>query len=120
MPSNQIKEFQFLVDVNLPKRFSFFNSPLFTHIADIDAYMTDQQVWEYALENEKVILTKDADFYDKFMISKVSPKVVYFQLGNLSLKELHNFFMNNWEAIISHLENGSMLVVQKDQIKVIK
>jgi predicted nuclease of predicted toxin-antitoxin system len=120
MQSNPVKEFHFLVDVNLPKRFSFFNSPLFTHIVDIDAYMTDQQVWDYAIENDKVILTKDADFYDKFMSSKVSPKVVYFQLGNLSLKELHNFFMTNWAEIISHLEDGSMLVVQKDQIKVIK
>jgi len=54
------------------------------------------------------------------MFSKVSPKVVYFQLGNLSLKELHNFFLNNWDEIISHLDSGSMLVVQKDQIKVIK
>ncbi|MDZ7624209.1 MAG: DUF5615 family PIN-like protein [Ignavibacteriaceae bacterium] len=120
MPSNPVKEFQFLVDVNLPKRFNFFNSPLFTHIVDIDAHMTDQQVWDYAIENEKVILTKDADFYDKFMSSEVSPKVVFFQLGNLSLKELHNFFMINWGDIISHLEEGSMIVVKKDQIKVIK
>lgn len=82
--------------------------------------MTDQQVWDYAIENDKVILTKDADFYDKFMSSKVSPKVVYLQLGNLSLKELHNFFITNWNEIITHLEDGSMLVVQKDQIKVIE
>jgi predicted nuclease of predicted toxin-antitoxin system len=120
MPSNPIKEFQFLVDVNLPKRFSFFNSPLFTHIVDIDPFMTDQQVWNYAIENDKVILTKDADFYDKFMSSEISPKVIYFQLGNLSLKELHDFFITNWDEILSLLENGSMLIVRKDQITVIK
>jgi predicted nuclease of predicted toxin-antitoxin system len=120
MTSKPLREFQFLVDVNLPKRFNFFNSPLFTHIVDIDPCMTDEQIWNYAIENDKVILTKDADFYDKFMNSTVSPKVIYFQLGNLSLKELHNFFITNWEEIISHLEDGSMLVVHKDQIKVIK
>jgi predicted nuclease of predicted toxin-antitoxin system len=54
------------------------------------------------------------------MNSTVSPKVIYFQLGNLSLKELHNFFMINWGDVISHLEEGSMIVVHKDQIKVIK
>lgn len=120
MTSKPLKEFHFFVDVNLPNRFNFFNSPLFTHIVDIDPFMTDEQIWNYAIENDKVILTKDADFYDKFMYSEVSPKVIYFQLGNLSLKELHLYFMNNWDEIISHLEDGSMIVVQKDQIKVIK
>ena len=80
MQSNLVKEFQFLVDVNLPKRFSFFHSPLFTHIVDIDAYMTDQQVWDYAIENDKVILTKDADFYDKFMFQKSRLKLFTFNL----------------------------------------
>lgn len=120
MTSKPLKEFQFLVDVNLPKRFNFFNSPLFTHIVDIDPFMTDEQIWKYAIENDKVILTKDADFYDKFMFSEISPKVIYFQLGNLTLKELHSFFLINWADVISHLEEGSMIVVQKDQIKVIK
>lgn len=120
MTSKPLKEFQFLVDVNLPKRFSFFNSPLFTHIVDIDPFMTDEQIWKYAIENNKVILTKDADFYDRFMSSEAAPKVICFRLGNLSLKELHIFFINNWTDIISHLEDKSMIVVHKDQIKVIK
>ena len=65
----QHKSFNFLVDVNLPRKFAFFNSPLFMHVVDIDPMMTDNEIWEYAIKNEKVILTKDADppKADKFL-----------------------------------------------------
>jgi predicted nuclease of predicted toxin-antitoxin system len=56
----------FLVDVNLPKHFSFFNHPNFLHLVDINPYMTDDQVWLYALEKGYIILTKDSDFYYKW------------------------------------------------------
>ena len=42
----------FLVDVNLPKSFSFFNHPNFIFVADINVQMTDNQIWNTALENE--------------------------------------------------------------------
>ena len=39
------------------------------HVVDIDPMMTDNEIWEYAIKNEKVILTKDADppKADKFL-----------------------------------------------------
>ena len=41
------------------------------------------------------------------------------QLGNLTIKELHHFFELNWGIIIEHLENASLIIVNKDNIKVI-
>ena len=49
MASDHPENFKFLVDVNLPKRFGFFNSPLFTHVADINPKMTDSEIWDYAI-----------------------------------------------------------------------
>jgi len=37
--------FRFLVDVNLPKRFSFFNHPNFGYVSDLDTRMTDTAIW---------------------------------------------------------------------------
>jgi len=85
---------QFLVDVNLPKHFSFFNTPDFHHVSDINPSMTDQEIWTYALANKLVIITKDADFYYKCITSSNYPKIIHLQLGNLTLKELHNYFEN--------------------------
>ena len=50
-------EYLFLVDVNLPKYFQFFNSDKFIHIVDIDPSMTDSKIWQYALKNYMIILT---------------------------------------------------------------
>ena len=112
----QHKSFNFLVDVNLPRKFAFFNSPLFMHVVDIDPMMTDNEIWEYAIKNEKVILTKDANFYDRYISSKTTPKVVYLQLGNCTLKKLHKYFTDNWDSVISKLDHSSMVVLKKDQI----
>jgi len=85
MTSKHPEEFSFLVDVNLPKWFSFFNKENFIHIVDINPFMTDDEIWEYAIKNDKVILTKDTDFYSKSISNVVKPKVIFFQLGNMTL-----------------------------------
>jgi len=84
--------FSFLVDVNLPKYLSFFNTHNFIFVSDIDLQMNDTEIWNYTLKNELVILTKDTDFYNRFLFSLIAPKIIYFQLGNCSLKQLHNYF----------------------------
>jgi predicted nuclease of predicted toxin-antitoxin system len=71
-------EFRFLVDVNLPKYFHYFNNENFVHVLDINPTLTDQEIWDYALKNNLVILTKDTDFYNRFMSSELSLKIVYF------------------------------------------
>ena len=57
-------QLSFLVDVNLPKYFSFFNNTNFIFVSDINLQMTDTEIWNHALENNFVILTKDVDFYN--------------------------------------------------------
>lgn len=108
--------FSFLVDVNLPKRFSHFNSDNFVHVADVNPKMTDDEIWDYAVKNNKVILTKDGDFYDKFISSDSAPKIIQFQLGNTTLKELHEYFNINWDLILTHISDSSFIIAKQDQI----
>jgi predicted nuclease of predicted toxin-antitoxin system len=75
--------------------------------------MSDTEIWNYALENKLIILTKDTDFFNRFLISDKAPKIVYFQLGNLSLKQLHHYFNDNWEKIQFEI-NDSRLIIAKD------
>ncbi len=112
-------EFRFLVDVNLPKRFSFFNSEKFIHISDINPKMTDTEIWNYALKNNLVILTRDADFYNRYLLFVKSPKIVFFQLGNISLKDLHKYFNKNWDLIIKKLENGNLIIARINSIQIL-
>ncbi len=54
--------------------------------------MADREIWDYALINRLVLLSKDADFYDLFLISTNHPKGVNFCFGNLTLNILHQVF----------------------------
>jgi len=71
-------EKKFLVNVNLPKYFSFFNSPEFIHVVDLNPKMTDKEISDYALKNSLIILTKDVDFYLKFISESSAPQIIYF------------------------------------------
>ena len=112
-------EFQFLVDVNLPKNFSFFNYEHFIHVYDINPFMKDSEIWDYALNHNLVIITKDSDFYFKATASSDSPKIIYLQLGNQTLNQLHNYFQNNWDKIFEMLKVGSFILATKKSLELL-
>ena len=109
----------FLVDVNLPKHFSFFNHPDFVHLVDINPCMADGDVWNYALEKDYTILTKDADFYYKYLKSEISPKIIQFKLGNMTLKQLHEYFVQHWSEIVKQIEHATLIIAEKDKLTVL-
>jgi len=113
-------DYNFLVDVNLPKYFKYFNEDNFIFVADLNPKMSDEEVWNYALKNNLVILSKDADFYHRFLTSHSGPKVIYFHLGNHTLQGLHNYFEKNWYRIVENLKTSSLIIAEKNRIQVIK
>jgi predicted nuclease of predicted toxin-antitoxin system len=110
----------FLVDVNLPKRFSFFKHPNFLHLLDINPYMTDEEVWDYALKKGYTILTKDSDFYYRSISSLVSPKIIQFRLGNMTLKQLNEYFLQYWEELVKQVDQATLIVAERDKLTVLK
>ena len=111
--------YRFLIDVNLPKNFSFFNSDQFEFVIDINGKLPDSDIWNYAQANELVIVTKDSDFYHRCLLQSDDVKVVYFKLGNLLLRDLHLYFTDNWEKIIKHLATSKMIIATPNSIEVI-
>ena len=109
----------FLVDVNLPKNFSFFNYENFLFVTDINSKMSDSEIWDYAITNDLIIVTKDVDFYSKLLIAEVSPKIIYFKLGNYSLKQLHAYFNLNWVIIEKQICTSKFIIAKEDHIEII-
>jgi len=113
------EEYRFLVDVNLPKRFSFFNYDNFSFVSDFDLRMADKQIWEFAKANKQVILTKDADFFHRSLLEINPPKVVHFKLGNQTLSELHSYFELYWPLITTNLKKAKIIVALPDNVEII-
>ncbi len=109
----------YLVDVNLPKYFNFFNKENFQFVSDVNLQMSDTEIWNFALKNNCIILTKDVDFFNRFLVSDVSPKIIYFQLGNYSLKQLFTYFNDNWNKIELEIDKNRMIIAKENHIECI-
>lgn len=59
----------------------------------------DVDVWEYAKENEFVLVTKDADFGDLSVLHGFPPKVIWIRRGNCSTSTIVQIFMDNIDII---------------------
>ena len=112
--------FSFLVDVNLPKYFNFFNDKRFVFVSDIDLQISDTEIWDFAFKNEFIILTKDTDFYNLFLVYSTAPKIIYFQLSNCSLKKLHQYFNDNWSQIEAKIETSRLIIAKENHIECVK
>lgn len=59
----------------------------------------DPAVWEYAKENELIIVSKDVDMHDRSFIFGYPPKVVWVRLGNCSTIDVENLLRREFSAI---------------------
>lgn len=54
---------KFLVDANLPRKFTWFKSDDFSFAHDWGDSFPDKDIWDYALKNDMIILTRNSDYF---------------------------------------------------------
>lgn len=69
---------------------------------------TDSIVWNYARNNDLIIVSKDVDMQDLSMIRGNPPKVIWLCLGNCSTSQVDNLLRSNFEAIELFYEDKSL------------
>ena len=72
---------------------------------------TDFSIRKIAIELNRIIISKDWDFFDDYFLLGSPPKVVHLQIGNCTNKELFFIWEKNQNQIIELLNSGSELVV---------
>jgi len=65
----------------------------------------DKVIWQYAKENNFVIVTQDSDFYERSLIFGFPPKVIWLKCGNNSTKNIINVIQKNNVEILKFIEN---------------
>ncbi len=60
----------------------------------------DLVVWEHALKDEFIIVTKDSDFNDLSVIKGYPPYIVWIRRGNCSTDDIASMIRSNAQAII--------------------
>ena len=59
----------------------------------------DAEVWDYARDNDFVIVSKDEDFHQRSFLYGSPPKVVWLRLGNCTTQDIEGVLRRNRVAL---------------------
>ncbi len=111
---------KFLIDENLPENLELFCSEKFIHVNSVKTSMTDSEIWNYAKENDLVIVTKDADFSDRILVTKPPPRIIHIKYGNMRKTELNQLLIKIWEELEALIKNNKLVRVYNDYLEIVK
>jgi predicted nuclease of predicted toxin-antitoxin system len=79
------------------------------HVRDVGMKATiDPIVWNYAKDNDLMMVSKDADMHDLSLVFGNPPKVIWLRLGNCSTLQVENLLRQNFEAIKIFYEDENL------------
>lgn len=77
----------------------------------------DAEICSYADRNDYIVLTKDIDFKNTFLINKTPKKLIKINLGNISNQKLMKILEEHLNLIIKLNNHSSFLLeIDTDQI----
>lgn len=101
-----------LFDENLSPKLPNRLSDLFPnslHVRDVDMKATiDPVVWDFAKDNDLMIVSKDADMHDLSLVLGNPPKVIWLRLGNCSTRQVEDVLRRDFDAIKLFYEDESL------------
>jgi predicted nuclease of predicted toxin-antitoxin system len=92
-----------LFDENLSPKLTNCLSDIFPnslHVRDVGLKASDDPlVWDYAKENDFMIVSKDTDMHDLSLVFGNPPKVIWLRLGNCSTSQVENLLRKEFDVI---------------------
>ncbi len=112
---------KFLVDAQLPLQLArFLQSAGYDaiHTSDLPQSNStpDSDLNTLSLQEQRILISKDADFVESFLLQKKPYKLLLISTGNIKNSELKNLFQNNLEQITTLLENHSYIEISRDAL----
>lgn len=106
-----------LIDENFPLQLGKGFADNTIHATDIGKGLTDQDLWQAARERESILVTKDADFFDRLLMQGPPPKVIWIRTGNVKRKDLEEHFRFHWKTILKTLESSDLVQLFSDGVE---
>lgn len=113
----------FLVDAHLPKRLALQLSAAghdSIHTLDLPLRnrTPDAVINEISLAEERVVVTKDADFRDSHLVNGEPYKLLLVSTGNISNNDLLNLFAQNLTRIVAAFEIHSYIELDRQHLTI--
>lgn len=109
---------RFVIDAQLPRRIAFWlrgQGHDAVHTLDLPKgnRTTDAEIVELALREGRVVVTKDADFVESFILQHRPEKLLLISTGNISNVELEHLLLPHLDSIASGFEGADFIEVTR-------
>jgi predicted nuclease of predicted toxin-antitoxin system len=114
---------KFIVDAQLPIKLSeFLKTQGFDSIHTLDLQLQnatpDEQIRDICSIEDRILITKDSDFEDSFLLRNIPKKLIFLSTGNIKNSDLIKLFEINLPKILDLLSANSFIEVNQKQITV--
>ncbi len=112
---------KFIIAAQLPRQLSIWlNRKGFDSIHTLDLpnknRTTDTEISDLSIKEQRIVISKDSDFYDRYFIKLEPYKLIYLTTGNLSTQELMHLFEKNIEQIFSEIELNNVVEISRTSV----
>ncbi|OFX46075.1 MAG: hypothetical protein A2046_04250 [Bacteroidetes bacterium GWA2_30_7] len=115
-------QLKFIIDTQLPpllysvfKRFDC--NAIHTTFYPDGHLLKDKQIREIAIIENLIIVTKDEDFIDYYLIKGAPPKILLLDIGNINNKDLVSILVKQMEEIKkSFIDNCELVIIQRNNL----
>jgi len=112
---------KFLVDAQLPYGIALFLrdkgfDALHTNDLPDKEYTTDSQIRTISVSENRIVITKDYDFVDSFILRKIPEKLLIITTGNIKNKQLFSLWKKNLDLIVFLFETHNLVELSSDDV----
>ena len=112
---------KFLVDAQLPLRLARClqdagHDVLHTRELPNQNSTPDSTINQISLEQERIVITKDLDFLESFLIRQQPYKLLLVTTGNIKNSELEALFLNNLSQLVELLEQHNYIELSRNAL----
>lgn len=105
---------KFIVDAQLPRRLARELTALGAdalHTLDLPAAnrTADGELRRVAVAEDRIVISKDGDFVDWFLLRGAPPKLFFISTGNITNDDLLALVRRNWLTIVRMLAQGEFV-----------
>lgn len=112
---------KFIVDAQLPKSISDFlcsNGHDCIHTLDLPNKNNtiDNEIINISLKEKRIVITKDNDFLESYLISQKPEKLIIIKTGNIKNIVLIEILNKHLERILNELSYNSLIEINQTEI----
>lgn len=79
--------------------------------------LQDAEIRKIAIDEERIIITKDSNFPDAFFLKGPPPRIMYLRLGNMRNRDLTAFLETRWTISQDLIkQEAGMIAISHEQL----